>query len=278
LRGTIVCKTLTTLVAAMAVAGFGPVPAALAAGGGTATGADLQVSGSASTGSPVAGTPFVYTFLVKNSGPSAASSTTFTDTLPAGTVVTHATAVYGGVARQCTSDGATAPTVSCDVGFVLKAGQGSVQLNVNAPTTPGTYASVGKVSSAVSDPNPSNNAATMSVKVKPLPTCALPAGQTTIHGIVMAKYTNANGLFENFLFQSDGVNYTVLTNFYDATRPLTSIINELCKPVTTVFVQGGNFVTVTGTVGNEVLPGATDPTPVIHASVIQVPFLFDMAA
>src|SRR4051812_34733351 len=270
-------KPLTVLITSVAVAAFGPAPAALAAGGGTAPGADLQVSGSASIGSPVAGTPFVYSFQVKNSGPGAASSATFTDRLPAGTVVTHATSVNGGVATQCTSDGATAPTVSCDMGFVLSGGQVSVQLNVNAPTTPGTYATTGAVSSAVADPKPSNNAAPVSVKVKPLPTCVLPAGQTTMNGIVMAKYTNANGLFENFLLESGGVNYTVLTNFYDGTRPLTSIINELCKPVTTVFVQGGNFVTVTGTVGSEVLPGATDPTPVIHASVIQVPFLFDMA-
>jgi uncharacterized repeat protein (TIGR01451 family) len=264
-----VSKTLTTLAAALAVAAFGPVPAALAAGGGGGTGADLQISGSASTGSPVAGTPFVYTFLVKNSGPSAASATTFTDQLPAGTVVTHATAVYGGVAHQCTSDGAAAPTLSCDVGFVLSGGQASVQLNVNAPTTPGTYATTGTVSSAVADPRPSDNAATVSVKVKPLPTCVLPAGQTTMTGVVMAKFTNANGLFENFEFQSGGLDYTVLTNFYDGTRPLTSIINELCKPVTTVFIQGGNSVTVTGTVDSA--------AQVIHASVIQVPFLFDMA-
>src|SRR5256885_6617059 len=245
----------SSLVAAATLVAFGPA-SALAAGG-TATGADLQVSGSASTGSPVAGTPFVYTFQVKNAGPSAASSASFTDQLPAGTVVTHATSVNGGVATQCTSDGAAAPTVSCDMGFVPKSSQVNVQLNVDAPSTPGTYATTGTVSSAGTDPNPSNNSATGSVKVKPLPTCALPAGQTTMNGMVMAKYTHANGLFENFPFQANGVNYTVPTNFYDGTRPLTSIINLLCKPVTTVFIQSGNFVTVASTVANEAFSGAT---------------------
>src|SRR4051812_18320217 len=83
LEGPIVRKTLTILVAALTVAAIDPVPSALAAGGGgTGSGADLQVSGSASTGSPVAGTPFIYAFQIKNSGPSAASATTFTDQLP----------------------------------------------------------------------------------------------------------------------------------------------------------------------------------------------------
>src|SRR5689334_8623568 len=40
--------------------------------GGTATGADLQMSGSASTGSPDAGAQLTYTFQVKNTGPDSA--------------------------------------------------------------------------------------------------------------------------------------------------------------------------------------------------------------
>jgi hypothetical protein len=107
----------------------------------------------------------------------------------------------------------------------------------------------------------------------------MPAGQTTQHGVVMQKYTNGSGLFENFLFQVDGVNYFVKTNFYDGTQPLTHIVNLLCKPVSTVFVQGGGFVDVTGTDSGStiVLPGTTAPIEVLDASVIQVPFYFDKA-
>ena len=48
----------------------------------------------------------------------------------------------------------------------------------------------------------------------------LPVGQPTLHGLVMAKFTNSSGLFEDFLLQVDGVDYYVKTNFYDGTRPL----------------------------------------------------------
>src|SRR3954468_16952165 len=76
---------LTKLVtAAAAVALFAPGSTALAAG--TGSGADLQVSGSSSVGSPVQGQPYVYTYQVKNSGPQDASSVTFTDDLAAGTL------------------------------------------------------------------------------------------------------------------------------------------------------------------------------------------------
>src|SRR4051812_21377698 len=64
-------------------------PGALQAGG-VSTGADLKISGSASTGSPNAGAAFSYTFQVKNSGPDAASDVVFVDTLPAGTGFNYA--------------------------------------------------------------------------------------------------------------------------------------------------------------------------------------------
>jgi len=67
-----------------------PTSAALAAGG-TTTGADLQVSGSASTGSPAPGATYTYTFQIKNAGPDAATSAVFSNPLPAGTVYNYAT-------------------------------------------------------------------------------------------------------------------------------------------------------------------------------------------
>ena len=264
-------RLMTTLAAAAALAGL--APAAALAGGGTTTGADLQTSGSASTGSPIAGAPFTYTFQVKNSGPQDATAASFSDQLPDGTTFDGANVNNG--PSTCTAAGGA---VRCGLGTLAKGGQATVTLFVHAPQAGGTYANTGTASSDVADPAPANNAATVSVKVQPLPTCALPAGQTTLHGLVMWKSTNSSGLFENFELSSNGVNYYVRTNFYDGTQPLTSIINLLCKPVSTVFVQVGNFIDVTGTDGGTiVLPGTSTPTPVLDASVIQVPFTFDKA-
>src|SRR3954453_22995434 len=86
-RGTLVQRirhgrlgALVPLAALLAL--VGPASAAFAAGG---TGADLQTSGSASTGSPIAGPPFNYVFQVRNAGPQDARGARFTDKLPPGT-------------------------------------------------------------------------------------------------------------------------------------------------------------------------------------------------
>jgi uncharacterized repeat protein (TIGR01451 family) len=271
-------RFLTTSLAAAAIAVLAPASTALAAGGGGSTGADLQVSGSASTGSPLAGDSFSYTFQVKNSGPQDASGASFSDQLPAGMTLVGASAGQG--LGPCTSvDSASGTLVTCDLRTLLKGGQDTIQVAVKAPQAEGTYSNTGTASSLLSDPKPSNNSSTVNVSVKPLPTCTLPAGQTTLKGTVMQKFTNTNGLFEDFVLQVGGVNYYVKTNFYDGTQPLTSIINLLCKPVTTVFVQGGEQVDVTGTdTGSTItLPGTTTPIPVIDGRLIQVPFAFDMA-
>src|SRR2546423_12417783 len=76
-------RPLKMLPAAAVAAALSPASAALAAG----TGADMQVSGSASTGSPLVGTNLNYTFQGKASGPDTANGIVFTDVLPAG--LTH---------------------------------------------------------------------------------------------------------------------------------------------------------------------------------------------
>jgi uncharacterized repeat protein (TIGR01451 family) len=276
-RNAVYRSVITSLAAAAAIAVFGPASAAFASGG-TATGADLQTSGSASSGSVHVGDSLNYTFQLKNSGPQDAAGATFSDQLPSG--MTFLGASVAGARNSCTGTDSTNGTlVTCDLGTLLKAGQATISVGVKAPQIAGTYANTGTASSSTTDPQPSNNSAGVSVKVQPLPTCTLPSGQTTRHGVVMAKYTNSSGLFEDFLFQVNGQNYYVKTNFYDGTQPLTSIINLLCKPVTTVFVQGGEQVDVTGTdTGSTItLPGTTASIPVIDAAVIQVPFTFDKA-
>jgi uncharacterized repeat protein (TIGR01451 family) len=265
------------MAVAAALAVFGPASAAFA-GGGAKTGADLQTSGSASTGSLIVGDTLVYTFQIKNSGPQDAPGASFSDQLPSG--MTFLGASVSGARNSCSgADSGDATLVTCDLGTLLKSGQANISVGVKAPQTAGTYSNTGTASSSITDPQPSNNSSTVGVKVQPLPTCQLPAGETTRHGMVMEKFTNSSGLFEDFLLQVNGVNYYVKTNFYDGTQPLTSIINLLCKPVTTVFVQGGEQVDVTGidTGSTITLPGTTTPIPVIDGRLIQVPFAFDMA-
>jgi uncharacterized repeat protein (TIGR01451 family) len=228
--------------------------------------ADLIVTDSVNTASPAAGAEFFFIFHVRNHGPDAATSVTLTDALPVGMGFNFGT--VNGLLAGCTLSNAI---VSCDVGTLASGADARIVVSVNAPVTAGNFSSVVTVASSVSDPLASNNSVTIPVQVAAaLASCALPAGQTTLDGLVMWKGTNSFGLFENFGFSAAGVTYTVLTNFYDGSAPLTTVINLDCKQSPVQFTQVGNFVNVTGTVGTEVLPGSSQATPVIHASVVQV--------
>ena len=269
-------RLLIASFAAAAVAA-GLIPStALAAG--TTTGADIQVSGSSNLGSPVQGQPYTYTYQVKNSGPQDAPSVTFTDDLTAGTVA-YAQVLGGTFTTQCThiGDGTGGTLISC--AFPLaKGGQVNISESVNAPTTIGTFANTGTATPTnLTDPNPANNSATVSVKVGSA-ACSLPAGQPTTTGVVWNKYYDSNGFLSSFtFFGNDGVTYTVLVNLF--TAPLTTTINLLCKTVpANLYIQTGNIDNVTGPVDMEILPGGTDPTPVIHALVVQTPYWVDKVA
>jgi uncharacterized repeat protein (TIGR01451 family) len=265
--------TSITALATMAV--VIPMPAALA--GGTTTGADLQVSGSANLGSPVQGQPYLYTFQVKNSGPQDATSTTFTDDLTAGGLVY---AVVNGFSAPCThtSDGAGGTAISCNLFTIAKGSQATVTLSVTAPTSIGSFANTGTATSAdLVDPQPTNNSSTVTVKVGSA-ACPLPAGQPTVSGLVAWKFYDSNGFLAGFhMYGNDGIQYTVLVNLF--TAPLTSTINLLCKPVPADFyIQVTATDTVTGPVDMEILPGDTVATPVIHALVVQTPYWTDKVA
>ena len=129
--------------------------------GATAGGADLQVSGSASTGSPNAGASYSYTFQIKNSGPDSAVSATFSDTLPAG--VGYNAATVNGSAAPC---GILGVVVSCDLGTLASGAQATVVLSSYAPVTVGSFSTTGTATSATADPNTANNSVTVTVQVK----------------------------------------------------------------------------------------------------------------
>jgi uncharacterized repeat protein (TIGR01451 family) len=244
-----------------------PGGTALAAGG-VASGSDLQISGSASTGSPNAGAAFSYTFQIKNSGPDAASDVTFTDTLPAGTGFNYATA--NGIVFPCAE---ATMIVTCNLGAISKGSQSVVVVNLDAPVTAGSFTNTGHTASSSTDPQLANNAVTVTVQVKTaLAACTVPAGQTTLDGMVMFGSVDSFAALESFEYQAtNGVTYWVVTNYFDGTAPLTTVINLDCKQSPAQFIQVGNFVNVTGTVGGTiVLPGTTTPIPILNASVIQV--------
>jgi uncharacterized repeat protein (TIGR01451 family) len=250
-----------------------PASAALAAGG--TTGADIQISGSASTGSPGPGQPFSYTFQVKNSGPQTASATRFTDQLPVGTTLGFGT--VNGFSAPCSSatnaNGAT--VVSCNLSDIAKGGQATVMVSLKAPMSVGTFSNTGTATSSVSDPQLSNNTVSINAQVK-VATCALPAGGTTLGGVVAWGSPDASGVMNGFHFYgNDGVGYDVIVNYFDGTQPLTTVINLNCQQTPVQFIQVGEPVSITGTIGSVVGPGATTASPVIYASMIQVPFFKD---
>jgi uncharacterized repeat protein (TIGR01451 family) len=126
-----------------------------------AGGADIQISGSASSGSVPSGGGFTFTFKVRNVGPDSATGTTLRDVLPGGTIFQGAE--LDGNVLSCTQADAT---VLCDLGTFRKSGQGTVLFLVNAPLTPGaTYVNAATVTSAVADPQPSNNSVSVSFQV-----------------------------------------------------------------------------------------------------------------
>jgi len=150
---------------AAAIAVVAPASSALASGG-TTSGSDLQVSGSASTGSPAPGAAITYTFQVKNSGPDTATSVVFIDPLPAGAVYNYATA--NGSTLPCAAIGnpSGGASASCNLGDIAKGGQATVVVGVNAPQTVGTYSNTGSVTSSSLDPLSTNNSGVVTIQVK----------------------------------------------------------------------------------------------------------------
>jgi uncharacterized repeat protein (TIGR01451 family) len=145
-----------------------PGQIAAQASGGTTTGADLQMSGSASTGSPTAGDAFTYTFQVKNSGPQTAASATFTNVLNFGVRIGSAT--VNGNATPCpkTTDINGISTITCSLGDMVSGSQVSVVEDAFAPAATSiraTYDNTPSAQSAVSDPNLANNQATVEIQV-----------------------------------------------------------------------------------------------------------------
>ena len=135
-------------------------------GGGAATGADLQITGSASTNSPDPGSVYSYTYLIKNSGPSNATAVVFRDPIPTSTVPNYATSQGSVLPCAAIGDLAGGTTYECNVGTIVKGGQATVIVSVTAPEVATAITNTASVTSDVIDPQTANNTKTVSVQVK----------------------------------------------------------------------------------------------------------------
>ena len=123
--------------------------------------ADLQLTQSASTNSPVAGAPISYTAQVKNAGPDTASAVSLTDQISLDGVALGAMASNG---APC---GISGQLVSCSLGDIASGSSVTVKVSALAPLTiTGSSDVVATVSSSTFDPNMANNVAATTITVK----------------------------------------------------------------------------------------------------------------
>jgi uncharacterized repeat protein (TIGR01451 family) len=165
--------------------------------------ADLQMTGSATTGSPFTDSLFSYFFQVKNSGPDDASHATIVDTLPV-------SVAYVGIGNTVPNNALCGPTltatrvvVSCDFGVLRKGASAPMQVLVYAPDSAGPVSDTANAVSSLSDPVLTNNAVTITVQAQvakpaklaptPAPTPVATVAFTTLPAEQFGGYVFAGG-------------------------------------------------------------------------------------
>jgi uncharacterized repeat protein (TIGR01451 family) len=122
---------------------------------------DIQVTGSANSGSPPLGGTFNYTFQVKNNGPIPAGGVTFDDALP---VSIHVAANPTVDVGSCTAN-TVSNSVHCDIGN-LGVGQQSTISLAATPNVAGAFANTATIAMTGADTHPANNSVTVTVQPK----------------------------------------------------------------------------------------------------------------
>jgi uncharacterized repeat protein (TIGR01451 family) len=122
---------------------------------------DIQVTGSSNNGSPPVGSPFNYTFQVKNNGPLPAFGVTFDDPLPASMLLGTSVTVDNGT---CAAN-AVSNTVHCDIGD-LGVGQQSDISFAATPTAIATATNTASIAMLGTDTHPANNSVGVTVQPK----------------------------------------------------------------------------------------------------------------
>lgn len=151
--------------------------------------ADLAVTAVASPTPVFVSSSMAYTIQVQNFGPSATTSGTLTDALPAAVTFVSSSATPSSV----TCSGTT--TVTCALGALASGATATITINVTSPGTAQTLTNAPTISaSAPTDPVSSNNTATVITVVQPL-VCALPGNDgaaSPATGVVNAYYPPAS--------------------------------------------------------------------------------------
>ncbi len=126
--------------------------------------ADLSVLQTAPAGAGVLQT-FSYNILVTNAGPSSATNTTLTDTLPAGVAFVSASSGQG-------SCGQSVGVLTCNLGSLPSGASVTATVAVTAGLLPGTLNNTTSVKASEADPNLTNNTSTATTNVGLLPVTA----------------------------------------------------------------------------------------------------------
>ncbi len=143
--------------------------------------ADLELTKTDAPDPAPAGGALVYTLLVTNNGPGAATDVTVTDVLPASVTLVSATPSQG----SCS--GTT--TVTCTMGTILNGGTASVEILVTTSTI-GTITNNASVTANETDPVPGNNAPAENTDVVNSAISDLPLTQyRRIHGFLDYEVT-----------------------------------------------------------------------------------------
>jgi uncharacterized repeat protein (TIGR01451 family) len=145
------------------------------------TGADLSVTKQDLQDPVLSGEQIQYVIRVFNAGPQTGSGVVVTDTLPPGTSFIRATTSGG----SCQPSG---QTVTCTFGSFPVNATRTINLDVTAPSQPGTIVNRVTVTSPLEDPDPSNNEATESTTVN-----APPPTQSCALGITAGSYSGDGG-------------------------------------------------------------------------------------
>ena len=142
--------------------------------------ADLALSKTDAPDPAVANELLTYTLTVGNSGPSAATGVSLTDSLPAGVTFDSATPSQGTCSQS-------AGIVTCALGTIANSGSANVAIKIRAPSA-GTITNQASVTSGAQDPDTADNAASAQTQINAATFYPRPKGATPLRVSLVPAY------------------------------------------------------------------------------------------